>query len=90
MAPKTTATLKVTDEIAPAIEQVRKGRRVTVTTAAGVPVAALVSLKDLRKIERAIEELEDRRDLAEARKRLKDTRDRTIPYQQARRKLGLE
>ncbi|MBD3241738.1 MAG: type II toxin-antitoxin system prevent-host-death family antitoxin [Chitinivibrionales bacterium] len=51
----------------------------------GKPVAALVSVEDLA----LLEELENSDDAKVARKRLAAERAKAVPYEQARRELGL-
>lgn len=52
----------------------------------GKDVAVLVPLEDLA----LLEELEDRLDVEEAERRLADPTDTPIPYEQARKELGLD
>lgn len=52
----------------------------------GKPLAALVPVEDLA----LLEELEDRADLEEAHRRLANRKDKTIPYAQVRRDLGID
>jgi PHD/YefM family antitoxin component YafN of YafNO toxin-antitoxin module len=63
---------------------VMKGERVVVHRR-GKAVAALIPLEDLA----LLEELEDRLDVEEAERRLADPSDKSIPYEQVRRELGL-
>ncbi|OFV99559.1 MAG: hypothetical protein A3H28_15740 [Acidobacteria bacterium RIFCSPLOWO2_02_FULL_61_28] len=52
----------------------------------GKDVAALVPVEDLA----LLEELQDRRDAREAKRRLADPAEVPIPYEQARKELGLD
>jgi PHD/YefM family antitoxin component YafN of YafNO toxin-antitoxin module len=63
---------------------VTKGERVVVHRREKA-VAALIPLEDLA----LLEELEDRLDVEEAERRLADPSDKSIPYEQVRRELGL-
>jgi PHD/YefM family antitoxin component YafN of YafNO toxin-antitoxin module len=68
-----------------AVSRVTKKKERIVLQRRGKDVAALVPLEDLA----LLEELEDRRDVEEAKRRLADPNDKTIPYEQVRRELGL-
>jgi antitoxin (DNA-binding transcriptional repressor) of toxin-antitoxin stability system len=63
---------------------VTKGERVKVHRR-GKAVAALIPLEDLA----LLEELEDRLDVEDAERRLADSTDKSIPYEQVHRELGL-
>ena len=52
----------------------------------GKNVAALIPVEDLA----LLEELEDRLDVEEAEQRLADPNDTPLPYEQARKELGLD
>lgn len=52
----------------------------------GKPVAVVVPLEDVELLER----LEDARDIADADRRLADPAEKPIPYNVARRELGLD
>jgi prevent-host-death family protein len=54
----------------------------------GKDVAAIVSIPDLRLLERAIAELEDRIDIEESKAALAES-DERIPFSEVRRSLGL-
>jgi prevent-host-death family protein len=54
----------------------------------GKDAAAIVSIEDLKLLERLIEEAEDRRDVIAAREALAESAER-IPYAMARKRLGL-
>lgn len=68
-----------------AVSRVTKKRERIVLQRRGKDVAALVPLEDLA----LLEDLEDRLDVEEAQRRLADPNDKTIPYEQVRRELGL-
>ncbi len=53
----------------------------------GKPVAALVSVEDLRLLQQALEAAEDREDVAAARAALADGE--LLPYAKVRKRLGL-
>lgn len=82
--------LKTThDDLADAIERVADGEPVLLRCK-GVPVAGLVSVRDLRLLERYISELEDRIDLEEAEKALDEVaREGTVPWAEVKRELDL-
>ena len=63
-----------------------KRRRITIHRR-GKAVAALVPVEDLAVLEQ--EDLQDRRDAKEALRRLTDPREVPIPYEQARKQLGI-
>ena len=63
----------------------RKGERI-ILQRRGKAVAALVPVEDLA----LLEELQDRRDTEEAMRRLADPTEVPVPYEQARKALGLD
>jgi antitoxin (DNA-binding transcriptional repressor) of toxin-antitoxin stability system len=71
------------------LESLSRGERIVVVRD-GEHVAAIIPAEDLALFERLIEEAEDRIDVEEAQRRLDDPDDEIIPYEQARRDLGLE
>lgn len=70
------------------INRVAFGKERIVLERHGEEVAALVSVEDLHLFERLLEEYEDRVDAEEAEKALAESNER-IPYDDARRELGL-
>lgn len=86
----TQRVLKSTHEdLADAIESVEDGKPVLLEHG-GRPLAALISITDLRLLETYLEELDDRIDREEAATTLADiAREGTIPYSSVRRELGL-
>jgi PHD/YefM family antitoxin component YafN of YafNO toxin-antitoxin module len=64
-----------------------RGER-TVIHRGGKDAAAIVSMDDLRLLERLSEEAEDRLDIEAARAALEES-DERIPYEEVRRRLGL-
>lgn len=77
------------DDLADAIERIQDGEPVLLSHG-DKPVAALISVKDLRLLEQYFEELEDRIDCEEAEKALAEiAKEGTVPYEQVRRELGL-
>ena len=80
----------VHDDLADAIEHVHDGEPVLLECD-GKPLAALVSIRDLKLLEKYIEELEDRIDLQAADEALREVeRDGTVPWETVRQELGLE
>ena len=78
------------EDLADAIEHVEDGEPVLLEHD-GKPLAAIISVGDLRLLEQYIEELEDRIDREEAAKALEEiAREGTVPYDVVRRELGLE
>jgi antitoxin (DNA-binding transcriptional repressor) of toxin-antitoxin stability system len=78
------------DDLADAIEQIEDGEPVLLEHD-GKPLAAIISITDLRLLEAYFEELEDRIDREEAAKALADmAREGTVPYDTVRRELGLD
>jgi antitoxin Phd len=77
------------DDLADAIERVEDGKPVLLQCN-GKPMAAIISVTDLRLLEQYMEELEDRIDIEEAQKALAEIeKEGTVPYEQVRRELGL-
>ncbi len=68
-----------------AVNRVAYGKDRVVLKRRGKGIAALVPIEDLE----LIEEMEQTIDLAEARKVLADARDKTIPWEKAKKRLGL-
>jgi len=68
------------------LSRVSKRRERIVVHRRGKDVAALVPVEDLA----LLEELQDRRDAEEAKRRLADPAEVPIPYEQARKELGLD
>ncbi len=66
------------------LERVRRGERV-VLRRGNKPVAAVVSIADLRRLQR----LEDKADVDESRRRLADPGEKRISYRTIRRRAGL-
>ena len=78
------------EDLADAIEHVEDGDPVLLEHD-GKPLAAIISVTDLRLLEAYIEELEDRIDREEAAKALVEiAREGTVPYDVVRRELGLD
>lgn len=75
------------DDLADAIEHVQDGEPVLLECG-GKPVAALVSVRDMRLLEQYAEELEDRVDREEAEKALAEPPD-PVPYEEFRKELDL-
>ena len=76
------------DDLSDAIQRVQDGEPVLLECG-GKPVAGIVSVRDLKLLERYIEELENRIDIEEVEKTLAEIeREGTIPWQQAKRELG--
>ena len=78
------------DDLADAIEHVEDGEPILLEHD-GKPLAAIISITDLKLLEAYIEELEDRTDREEAAKTLAEiAREGTVPYDVVRRELGLD
>jgi len=78
------------EDLADAIERVKDGEPVLLEHD-GKPLAAIISITDLKLLEAYFEELEDRIDREEAAKTLAEiAREGTVPYDVARRELGLD
>ncbi len=77
------------DDLADAIEHVEDGEPVLLEQD-GRPLAAIISITDLRFLEGCLEEREDRIDREEAVKTLAEiAREGTVPYDAVKRELGL-
>ena len=72
------------------INRVAFGKERIVLERRGKDVAALVSVEDLKLLERLLDELEDRLDVEEVRRREAEEGDQAIPYEQVRRELGFK
>lgn len=70
-----------------ALESVIKGDRRLLVRQGRKPVAALISYRDLRLLERLIRKEEDRQDIAAAKKALQEPGE--IPWEQIKKELGL-
>ena len=78
------------DDLADAIEHVEDGEPILLEHD-GKPLAAIISITDLKLLEAYIEELEDRTDREEAAKTLAEiAREGTVPYDVVRRELSLD
>ena len=75
-------------EFSEMLERVASKRERIAIHRRGRTVAALVPVEDLAILEE--EELQDRRDLREARRRLADPKEVPVPYERARKELGLD
>ena len=75
------------DDLADAIEHIEDGEPVLLEHD-GKPLAAIVSMNDLRLLEAYFEELEDRIDREEIEKVLAEPSD-PVPYEEFRKELGL-
>ena len=75
------------DDLADAIEHIEDGEPVLLEHD-GKPLAALISITDLRLLEAYFEELEDRIDREEIKKALAEPSD-PVPYEEFRKELGL-
>ena len=75
------------EDLADAIEHVEDGEPVLLEHD-GKPLAAIISVSDLRLLEAYLEELEDRIDREELEKALAESSD-PVPYEEFRKELGL-
>ena len=79
------ASPKTSNRIDGTLDRLRQGQRIVLKKGRRA-VAAVVSMEDLRLLEK----LDDRLDVAEARKRLADPNEVPIPYERIRKELGLD
>ena len=70
------------------VNRVAFGKERIVLERRGEDVVAVIPVDELKLFERLLEEYEDRLDVEEARKALQEPGE--IPYEEARKKLGLE
>ena len=77
------------DEFAAILNRVTDGKERIVLHRDGEPVAAVIPVKDLKLLERLIEEEEDRIDLAKAERVLSDPNQEWIPWDQVKAEEGL-
>jgi prevent-host-death family protein len=80
------AAQKVQENFSATLDRVVDKRERIILHRQGKNVAALVPVEDLA----LLEELEDRLDIEDAERRLADPNDTPIPYEQARKELGLD
>ena len=78
------AASKIREHFSDTLNRVAYGGERFLLHRRGKPLAAIVSIEDLK----ALEELEDKIDIKAARKALKEKG--TIPYEKIRRELGLD
>ena len=72
------------------IDRVAFGKEWIVRERRGEDVAALISVEDLKLLEKLLDELEDRLGVEEVRRREAEDGDQTIPYEQVRSEFGLK
>ncbi|HET7481210.1 MAG TPA: type II toxin-antitoxin system Phd/YefM family antitoxin [Rubrobacteraceae bacterium] len=77
------------DEFADVINRVAYGGERVVIRRREKELAAVIPMEDLRLLERLIEQEEDRLDAEAARKALADSDDEAVPWEEARKELGL-
>jgi prevent-host-death family protein len=77
------------EKLSEIINRVAFGHERIVLQRRGKDICALVSMEEAALLERLVEEAEDRRDLEEAARRLSDPNEKPIPYERARKSLGL-
>ena len=77
------------DEFAEVINRVAYGGERVVIRRREKELVAVIPMKDLRLLERLIEQEEDRIDAEAARKALVDPDDEAVPWEEARKDLGL-
>lgn len=83
-------TTEAREDFSTLINQVAFGKERVILHRRGKDVAAIVPLEDLRLLERLIEEAEDRLDIDEAERILADPAEKPVPWEQARKELGLD
>lgn len=89
----TVTTTEARDQFAELLNRAAYGGERVVLTRRGKELAALISIEDLRLLERLIEEVEDRIDVEEARKALAEmeaTGEEPIPAEELWKRLGLQ
>jgi len=79
---------KARGDLSEMLERVASKRERIAIRRRGKIVAALVPAEDLAVLE--AEELQDRRDAKDAKRRLADPREVPIPYERARKQIGLD
>ena len=79
------ASPKTSNRIAGTLDRLRQGQRIVLKKGRRA-VAAVVSMEDLRLLEK----LEDQLDVEIARKRLADPNEVPIPYERVRKEFGLD
>jgi hypothetical protein len=79
------ASPKTSNRIDGTLDRLRQGQRIVLKKGRKA-VAAVVSMEDLRLLEK----LEDQLDVEIARKRLADPNEVPIPYERIRKELGLD
>lgn len=77
------------EEFAEIINHVAYGGERIVVRRREKELAAVIPMEDLRLLERLIQQEEDRLDAEEARKVLADPNDETVPWEEARKDIGL-
>lgn len=82
-------TSEARDEFADVINRVAYGGERVVIRRREKELAAVIPMEDLRLLERLIEQEEDRLDAEAARKALADPDDEAVPWEEARKDLGL-
>jgi hypothetical protein len=88
VVPQTLRSSTVSPEIAEALHAATRNKRSVVRF--NNKRIAIIPLRDLRLLERLIEEKEDQIDVEEAERRLSDPSEVPIPYDEARKRLGFE
>ncbi len=82
---------KAREELPEVVNRAAYGHERTILSRRGKDLAAVVSIDDLRLLERLAQEEMDRADLADARAALREARKKgTIPLEKAKKRLGLK
>ncbi len=77
------------DEFGAVVNRVAYGNEWIVLERRGKEMAAMIPMRDLRLLERLIEEEEDRMDLASARKSMEEPGE-NVPYEQIRKEMEID
>jgi len=81
---------KAREEFPDVVNRAAYGKERTIISRRGKDLAAVISIDDLRLLERLAREEMDRIDIADARAALKEAEEKgTIPLEEARKRLGL-
>jgi prevent-host-death family protein len=81
---------KAREEFPEVVNRAAYGKERTIVSRRGKDLAAVISMEDLRLLERLAQEETDRIDLKDARASLKEATEKgTIPLKEAKKRLGL-
>ena len=81
---------KAREEFPEIVDRAASGNERTIVSRRGKDLAAVISIDDLRLLERLAQEEMDRLDIKDARAALKEAEEKgTIPLEEVRKRLGL-